>query len=152
MSFQLDAHKKDGRFDDSFDVTGWTWKPIALLCAQLDTMLGLGLKISKRNWFYNDGRGLENQEACSILVGALKTFLKTMKPGLVLVWTQQETAELRKTKVLAVKHRLHRLNGGTAVLIERRLACDPKNGYFTERSDIVDFVAFLKRCGGFDFS
>lgn len=143
MTFQLEANQ-----GDDFDMTGWTWKPIASLCGQLDRMLDLGLRIRGRAWFYNDGDGLEDQPACTKLANALATFLKTMKPGMVLVWTSQRIAELRKTKVVTVKKRL----ADNAVAVEEQLVGYPNEHYYAERSEIVSFVKFLKTCGGFEIS
>lgn len=115
----FDLYGKSGNY---FRANVWSWRPIHNLCEEVNEENNLGLSFD--GWEYNDGRGLDNQEACNKLADAL----------------EQHTKEREK----------YVLETGSPLRVDSRgMLCDKgKSPYYTDKEHILEFVKFLRECGG----
>lgn len=120
----MDVHGKSGNY---FHANVWSWRPIHMLCVEVNAEQNLGLNF--KGWEYNDGAGLHNQEDCDKLATALENHVKAGRKEYVL----ETGCSLRvddKGRLLSPGQ-----SGG-------------KSPYYTDADHILEFVQFLRECGG----
>lgn len=120
----MDLHGKSGNY---FRANVWSWRPIHALVEELNNDLFLLLDLT--NWDSNDGAGLNSQEECDKLADAIEDHVKAGRKKYVL----ETGCSLR------VDDDGRFLEPG---------AIGGKSPYFTSASHILEFVKFLRECGG----
>jgi hypothetical protein len=114
---------------EDFRASCWSWRPIHALCEELNTEKSLGLDL--HGWGYNDGCGLHSQTACNLLADAIEERLNTTK--------------LEKFYV-EFAGSVCRVNEQGKFLKEGETGGMP--AHCTDREHMLEFVAFLRECGG----
>lgn len=117
----------NGRSGNYFRANVWSWRPIHQLCAELNERHNLGLDLA--GWGFNNGAGLRNQKDCDKLADAI---------------------EAEVTKPDAPKE--YSVNCGMWVNANGTFADGPGTGtrsaHHTDLEHILEFVKFLRECGG----
>jgi hypothetical protein len=118
----FDVYGKSGNY---FRACCWSWRPIHALCEEVNTENNLGLSFEL--WGSNDGAGLDNQHDCNKLADAL-----------------EEHAKERERYVLELDSDI-RVDRDGLFLPKGQPGKSP---WETDREHVLEFVKFLRECGG----
>jgi hypothetical protein len=121
-----------------FDLTGasgnyfranvWSWRPIHEMVKRLNEEQGL--KLDLEHWGTNDGAGLNTQEECDKLARALEAHVQGGEANFV----YDSPYDVR------VDEQGRFLVGSSAK--------GGKSAYHTDAEHVLEFVKFLRECGG----
>lgn len=109
---------------DYFRSNIWGWPPILSIAMTANETHGLGFDMSA--WSFNDGAGLDTQEDCTRLADAMESLL-TM---------EDETIETKPHDA--------------ANALCKALGMQAPTSAATSKEHAVEFVNFLRHCGGFN--
>lgn len=119
----MDITGKSGNY---FRANLWSWRPIHALVEELNQEHSLGLDLDY--WGSNDGAGLDNQKDCDALADAIESHVQ----------------QGRRRYVLEVP--------GAPRVSEKGTFCAPgepgTSPYETSAKHLLEFVTFLRGCGG----
>lgn len=117
----MDVYGSDGSY---FRANIWSWRTIVY------AMELAGYTVPD-DWHYNSGAGLETQQECEDLVGTLEAFLRA--------WDSDKLT--LETQALRVDDKGCFVDSGTP---------GSHSPYHVDREHLLEFVAFLKDCRGFE--
>lgn len=116
-----------GKSGNYFQANIWSWRPILALCEELNDEKKLNLNLD--GWGMNDGEGLHNRTDCLKLAYAIEEHVKQGR----------QTYTLQFEGSLAVN--------SEGQFVERNTP-GAKSPYETDAEHILEFVKFLRECGG----
>lgn len=135
MSMELFGRAPTSVTGEYFRATIWEWHPlmqrIEMLCSDFldDELL--------RSMGYNNGAGPNRQVTCHLMAERLAQ------------WLVDDTS----TTFLLEHDRLARMASFGRLFLERRLAAHPElrptSSFKVHRRKVIEFIEFLKSCGGF---
>ena len=141
---------------DYFRSNWWGWRPIVMMCEYASDEYELNIDFS--NWGSNDGAGLETQEECTRLAGALEDIMRTSTEleadidSIYLClgsWVNQDNQFVGEEKQNELNQSYQHgeiLYGG--------VVGDDGTIYYPSHScskkHLQNFINFLKECGGFE--
>jgi hypothetical protein len=117
----------------AFDASVWSWRPIHSLCEHVNRLFSLGLTID--GWEYNDGNGLKTQGECDRLAMGIQEFIDNDWPK----GKQVMTIECSGGPEIALMQQL----SGQGMEVKTPAV------YSIKLPHLLEFVDFLKKCGGF---
>jgi hypothetical protein len=119
----MDVYGKSGNY---FRANVWSWRPIHVLCYDLNQKYALNLDLS--GWSMNDGAGLHNQADCDALADAIEAHVAdgpeeyTADCGM---YCDAQTGRF--------------VPAGTE---------GAKTAHYTDKEHVLEFAKFLRECGG----
>lgn len=112
--------KKEGKY---FRANVWSWRPIHQLCE-------IVLKKEFPGWAFNDGEGLGSQKECTALADGLEKYLKQFPHDEIVIESD-----------IRVDDDGNFLKRGSA---------EGVSAYCADREHVMEFITFLRSCGGFE--
>jgi len=126
--YGIDPVSKEGEY---FRSNVWGWRPVHMICELMNRTHNLKVDMSK--WGFNDGHGLKTQEDCDRLAEALDDFIKNdLGPGGTFQINVPEGRRMPEA------------------LIMKALGYKDKEKYSIQKEHLLEFVRFLRSCGGFE--
>ncbi len=113
-----------GASGNYFRASVWSWRPINVLCEELNQDKQLGLDLSY--WGYNDGKGLNTQAECDALANAIEEHVKQGRQKYIIVSHMQVSPSGQFLPPGEVG----------------------ESAYSTDAAHVLKFAKFLRECGG----
>jgi len=114
----------------------WTWRPLLAVNRQVNRIFKLGLKMD--DWDYNQVDGLETQEECDRLAEAFRAWMENDWPKGAQVLELEVTPGPVETALVSAFTGAGFQVGGT--------------GYRLTQEKALEWIDFLRSCGGFHIS
>jgi len=137
MSFDVYGRKPTAPAGENFQRSIWTWNPLVELCRHVNRTFALGLAMD--DWHYNDGEGLSTQDQCDRLAQALQGYIETDWPKGKERLEIEVTPGVEQNVVDAISRALPNVE-----VVGR--------GYGVDLEDLLEWIEFLRHCGGFRLS
>lgn len=126
-----------------FRASVWSWRPIYCLIEEANQRFQLALDLE--GFEFNEGAGLDSQDDCNRLAGALEALLQETTASAFTLDSAPMGSEAAALSALISAG----WEVGSAPRLEGAVAVAPAC-YSAARQHVMDFIAFLYASGGFE--
>ena len=161
---ELDKEYHDENPGVYFRANVWSWRPIHMLCEA--AVQRYELDINTEGWAYNSGDGLKTEEDCNKLADSLDTFIESVQDkGITTIgfaigsWRVKNengkgyTAEgLNKADTMILDNQFKNEIIDKVPIKYKTIDGKHVDVYPSYQADIehlIEFISFLRECGGF---
>jgi len=157
MGFDIYGISPKEKKGEYFRSNSWGWRPIHAL--SYNTIIDHKLPFSVENWGTNDGNGLKNQEECDILADALEKDMDLIFPEdaetlyvCMDMWVYPDGKFIVDKEVKELLNDQYKFGTilHSSIITNSGELVQPAHGI--SKSFLIDFIYFLRNCGGFEIN